>query len=516
MSTSNHARAPLGTMVAATAAIALVTGLGFGFGAAAIAGSRAGASSAQVAGGMQGGAHTMTYDYTGSYSGTKTATGTTLSVEGGDVSATKADTNALLAEDGGTLSVGKATATKTGDSSNEDNTNFYGTNAVSLTVGKESSTVLDGTTLTSDANGANAIFATDSGSVLARDVTITTSKDNSRALDATYSGSIVAGGLKATTKGSHSATLATDRGGGSVSVDGATLSTAGSGSPLLYSTGDIQVHDVKGTATGAQIAGMEGTNTILIADSTLESTVTGKTASDPVANGVIIYQSTSGDAESSPGERATFQATGSTLKSAIQEGSMFYCTNTSADILLSGTTLDFDSSKAALLTAAGNDSNNWGSKGSNGADITLTGRGQTLKGDVHVDAISSVALYLMDASQWTGATTVESDSDSGTKSGTGLEVNVDGTSTWTVTRDTTVTTLNVAKGGKVVGSDGKTATIVADGQTVVQGDGSVTVTVTGKYTTSVDSGKAATASTDLIDRKDYDDKFGTSTTWSMK
>lgn len=79
---------------------------------------------------------------------------------------------------------------------------------------------------------------------------------------------------------------------------------------------------------------MEGLNTILIKDSTLESTVTGKTASDPIANGTIIYQSTSGDAEASTGEHATFQSVDSTLSSAIGSGSMFYFTNTTADVVL--------------------------------------------------------------------------------------------------------------------------------------------------------------------------------------
>lgn len=510
MNQSSLSRPPLGTMVAATAAISLAVSLGFGFAAAAIADSRSAspATSAQSGTpGQAGGAHTMQYDYTGSYSGTKSADGTTETVDGGDVDATGADTNALLSENGGTLSVTGAKVTKTGASLNADDTNFYGTNAISLTVGEQSATDLADTELTSDADGANAIFATDSGTVLANQVTIATSADNSRGLDATYGGTIVAGGLVADTKGDHSATIATDRGGGSISVDGAQLSTAGSGSPLLYSTGDIQVHDATGTATGSQIAGMEGTNTILIADSKLTSTVTGKTASDPVANGIIIYQSTSGDAEASTGERATFQAVGSTLSSAIEEGSMFYCTNTSADILLQDTTLDFDQSKAALLTAAGNDANNWGQQGSNGADVTLTGRAQALDGDIHVDSISSVTLNLADKSIWTGAGAVE---DGGT-----LAVNVDGTSTWTVTADTTVDSLNVADGGKVVDGDGKSVTIVADGATVVEGDSDVTVTVDGEYSADVDGSTFATASEELIDRKDFDAKFGTDTVWSM-
>lgn len=102
--------------------------------------------------------------------------------------------------------------------------------------------------------------------------------------------------------------VATDRGGGNISVDGGTISTEGSGSPIVYSTGDIEVSDVTGTASESQLVGMEGLKTVLIRNSTLSSSQTGKTASDPVADGVIIYQSTSGDAESTTGEAATFQA----------------------------------------------------------------------------------------------------------------------------------------------------------------------------------------------------------------
>ena len=171
---------------------------------------------------------------------------------------------------------------------------YSGTNSVSLTVGEDSTAVIDGTDITASSSGSNGVFATDSGTALVNDTSIETMADNSRVLDATYGGTISANKITADTQGGHSAIVATDRGGGSISLADATLSTAGSGSPLLYSTGDIQVNNVSGTSSGSQIAGMEGLNTILIKDSTLESTVTGKTASDPIANGIIIYQSTSG------------------------------------------------------------------------------------------------------------------------------------------------------------------------------------------------------------------------------
>lgn len=311
-----------------------------------------------------------------------------------------------------------------GGSANTMQYDYSGSYSVSLTVGEDSTAVIDGTDITVSSSGSNGVFATDSGMALVNDTSIETMADNSRGLDATYGGTILANKITADTQGGHSAIVATDRGGGSISLADVTLSTAGSGSPLLYSTGDIQVNNVSGTSSGSQIAGMEGLNTIPIKDSTLESTVTGKTASDPIANGIIIYQSTSGDAEASTGEHATFQSVDSTLSSAIGSGSMFYFTNTTADVVLQNNTeLDFDTDAATLT------------------DNAAAGSG------------------------------------TGTASDATITVNVDGTSTWVVTKDTTISALNVASGG----GDGNTVTIVANGKTVVSGSGDVTVTVTGSY-----------------------------------
>lgn len=302
--------------------------------------------------------------------------------------------------------------------------------------------------------------------------------------------------------------VATDRGGGNISVDGGTISIEGSGSPIVYSTGDIEVSDVTGTASESQLVGMEGLITVLIRNSTLSSSQTGKTASDPVADGVIIYQSTSGDAESTTGEAATFQAVDSKLSSAIQSDSMFYLTNTSADVVLKNTELDFASSAARLLYAAGNDANNWGQAGSNGATVKFTGIGQQLAGDVVADTISSVDLHLTEGTTWAGAASIEQNA-AGSTSDAPMTVNIDGSSQWTVTADSTVSSLNVAEGAKVVDADGKTVTIVAGGQTVVQGDSGLTVTVTGSYSTDYDASEAGSLTSEAIDRMAYDDAFGT-------
>lgn len=189
----------------------------------------------------------------------------------------------LSAGSAGSASIMQPPSGNFGGGANTMQYDYSGTNSVSLTVGEDSTTVIDGTDITASSSGSNGVFATDSGTALVNDTSIETMADNSRGLDATYGGTILANKITADTQGGHSAIVATDRGGGSISLADATLSTAGSGSPLLYSTGDIQVNNVSGTSSGSQIAGMEGLNTILIKDSTSESTVTGKTASDPIA-----------------------------------------------------------------------------------------------------------------------------------------------------------------------------------------------------------------------------------------
>lgn len=419
--------------------------------------------------GGAGGANTMTFDYSGTYSGTVTADGESVTETSGSFAATETDVNAALAENGGALALTGVALTKSGDDANGDNCNFYGLNSVLLAVGENTTATIQDSEISATSEASNAIFATDGATVLAKNVTIDTTAGNSRGLDATYGGTILAGEMTISTKGDHCAGVATDRGGGNISLDGGSIATAGSGSPILYSTGDVEVEDVTGISTGSQIAGMEGLNTILIKNSTLESTITDKTASDPVANGVIIYQSTSGDAEAATGSTATFQAVDSTLKSAIESGSMFYLTNTSANVVLKNTVLDFDSGKAMLLYAAGNDANSWGSAGSNGAAVTLTGIQQELAGDVVADTISSIDLYLTDGTIWTGSASIEQNA-AGSTSEAPITVNIDANSAWVVTGNSTVSSLNVASGAKVVDTDGKTVTIVAGGQAVVQGD----------------------------------------------
>lgn len=208
-------------------------------------------------GGQGGGANTQSYDYSGTNKGELTASKKHVKVSNKTIKSTTADVNALIAKSGGTLTVKNSKITKSGDDTNGDNVNFYGINSSALAVGKGSKLFLSKSSIASTSEGSNGIFSTDKATVYANDVKITTKKSgNSRGLDATYSGVIYANKMNISTEGAHSAAVATDRGGGYISVTNSTFKTAGSGSPLIYSTGDIEVDAIKGTATGSQIAGI--------------------------------------------------------------------------------------------------------------------------------------------------------------------------------------------------------------------------------------------------------------------
>lgn len=464
--------------------------------------------------GQPGGrADTQSYEYTGDTKGKISVDSRKRTVKKKTVSTAAVDENAALVKNGGTLTIYSSTLRKSGDDIDSDNCNFYGINSILLAMNEGTNAYISNTKLKASSEGSNGIFATDGGTVYAYKDTIQTSGNNSRGLDATYSGTIIANAMNIQTQGDHSASIATDRGGGNISVTDSTLSTIGSGSPLLYSTGDIEVDHVTGTAVGSQIAGIEGFNTILIHNSNLKSTITKATASDPLANGIIVYQSTSGDAESTTGQTATLQIVNSKLSSSVQSGSMFYITNTNANVYVSDSSIKFDSNRAALLTVTGNDSNNWGTPGSNGGTVTFTADSQKIKGDIRVDTISRLDLYLINGTKYTGAVQMTENSVNTDKTDDPITVNVDKSSSWIVTGNSTVTQLNVAKGAKIVDKDGKAVSIKTDKKTIVKGSSDYTITVTGRYSTNVSTTKNNQTTSEYIDRRKFDSYFHTSTTF---
>lgn len=331
------------------------------------------------------------------------------------------DENALRA-DGVTVSLTDCTITKTGSSSNTENGDFYGMNAALLAENGAQVTVTGGEVTTSATNG-NGIFSYGSGTVVNVSGTkIRTAERNSGGIQTTGGGKMNAEDLDVQTEGNSSAAIRSDRGGGTVNVKGGTYVTNGTGSPAIYSTADIYVSDAVLTANNSEGIVVEGKNSVKLTDCTLSGKMQG-TYNDDSENiqCIMIYQSMSGDAD--VGE-AYFEANGGEITSLA--GDMFYVTNTSCEIKLSG--VKFNMADGVFLRAVGNSSSRgWGKRGENGGDVKMTITDQTVEGDIVVDEISSLDLD-MSGSVLTGAINADN-------SGGNISVFLDENSTWNLTSD---------------------------------------------------------------------------------
>lgn len=334
------------------------------------------------------------------------------------------DENALRA-DGVTVSLADCTITKTGSSSNTENGDFYGMNAALLAENGAQVTVTGGEVTTSATNG-NGIFSYGSGTVVNVSGTkIRTAERNSGGIQTTGGGKMNAEDLDVQTEGNSSAAIRSDRGGGTVNVKGGTYVTNGTGSPAIYSTADISVSDAVLTANNSEGIVVEGKNSVKLTDCTLSGKMQG-TYNDDSENiqCIMIYQSMSGDAD--VGE-AYFEANGGEITSLA--GDMFYVTNTSCEIKLSG--VKFNMADGVFLRAVGNSSSRgWGKSGENGGDVKMTLTDQTVEGDIVVDEISSLDLD-MSGSVLTGAINADN-------SGGNISVFLDENSTWNLTSDSYV------------------------------------------------------------------------------
>lgn len=342
----------------------------------------------------------------------------------------------MVVTDGGSLNASTLIISKSGDSSNTENSEFYGLglNAAVL-VQKGSEATIKDTTIKTNASGANAVFATGENAIInVSNTKITTTWDSSRGLDATYGGTITANKVTITTSGQHCAAVATDRGDGTVTVKNSILNTNGKGSPCVYSTGTISVSDSKGTATNSACAVIEGKNSITLSNTKLTSYGVGR-VDDGIDNcGVMIYQSMSGDANKGAG---AFSATNFSLsiskKSKVYETSpMFFITNTDAVINLENTKLNYGSNQ--LVTVSGNDGE-WGNQGSNGGNLTLNATNQTLSGNISVDNISTTS-FILKSSTLIGTINNENSAKE-------VNLSLDSSSKWIVTEDSYVTTLTL-------------------------------------------------------------------------
>ena len=400
---------------------------------------------------------------------------TTVSNE--TIESTGTDENAALISSGANVTLDNDTITRTSaDSQGGDNSSFYGVGAAVLAT-DGTAYVKDGS-VTTDAAGGAGLFAYDDGTVYASGTTVKTTQDTSGGVHVAGGGTLYGWDLDVETNGESSAAIRSDRGGGTMVIDGGNYVSNGVGSPAIYSTADIAVSNASLTANGSEAVCIEGLNSIHLYDCDLTGNMSDLDQNDNTWT-VILYQSMSGDSEVG---NSTFQMDGGSLTS--ENGGVFYTTNTESTITLNNVDINYNDENEFFLQCTGNtNQRGWGQSGANGADCHFTGISQDMQGNVIWDSISDLDFYLTEGSSLTGAV-VDDESYAGEGGEGYCNVYVSADSTWTVTGDSTVSSLE--NEGTIVDSNGKTVTIQGtDGTVYVQGDSEYTIT-TGSYSDTAD------------------------------
>nr|MBQ6242202.1 hypothetical protein [Lachnospiraceae bacterium] len=303
-------------------------------------------------------------------------------------------------------------------------------------------TTITGGTVTSDASGANGVFcyggnggrngaAGDGTTVIIRNTKIVTTGDGSGGLMTTGGGVTTAYDLDVTTSGRSSAPIRTDRGGGTVTVEGGTYTSHGLGSPAIYSTADVTVSGAALTSTLSEGVCIEGLNSVTLNDCDLTACNTQRNSNASFLDSVMIYQSMSGDSAAGTGR---FTMTGGTLTS--RSGHIFHVTNTSAVITLQGVTIVNEDLDNILLSVC---TDGW--SGAQNAAV-LKAAAQELSGAVKVGSDSSLTLELTDGSSFTGfidGSIVNAKGETVSTETGAVSVILDASATWTLTADSYVT-----------------------------------------------------------------------------
>ncbi len=378
-------------------------------------------------GGMGGGAP-------GGSTDVETGTGAYVLTDGetltdGTYTSNSDDENAIRAEGDITASLTDVTVEKTGGTaSSSDASSFYGLNAAILALdGAELN--ISGGEVTATTEGSNGVFAYGDAVINITDTVINVSGGNAGGIEVAGGGTLYANNL--TVNSTDKAAIRSDRGGGTLVVDGGTYTTEGTnGAPAIYSTADITVSNATLLAKDSEAVVVEGLNSVTLNNCDVTGNMDGEYGSDDsnIIKNVMLYQSMSGDAEEGT---SSFTMNGGSLTSL--NGDMFYVTNTDSVITLSGVALKLADGTDLLLVAGNTNERGWGTAGANGGTCALTLSAQDAEGDVNVDEISALTFNIEEGSNYVGA--VNSD---GTEAGA-LDMTLSSDSSWTLTGDSYLT-----------------------------------------------------------------------------
>jgi hypothetical protein len=368
---------------------------------------------------------TSTSDSTTSSSSSTTyyyQSGSTVTQTGKTDYSTISDTGGVEVTNSGIYTLSDARIWSSGSTTSTDSSSFYGLNACVLATGGATITLSNDSISTSGISG-NGVYSYGSSTVTLSTDTINCTGSGGHGIYAAGGGVLKATDVIAVTTGSSASVIATDRGGGTITVSGGSYTSGGSNSADIYSTGTITVTGATLTATAAEAVVVEGANNATLTNCTTKVTYDKW--------GALIYQSTSGDASGTVG---TLTITGGSYTYTGTSGGLFYNTNDSAYIYLNDVTIS-NSCDTLLRSMEGS----WGqsSTASSGGNTRLTCDDQTISGLIYIDGSSEATLKLTDGSVFSGSI------NPGDVAKVAAVV-IDASSSWTLTGDTYLTSLTDA------------------------------------------------------------------------
>ncbi|MBO4360687.1 MAG: hypothetical protein J5822_07400 [Eubacteriaceae bacterium] len=358
-------------------------------------------------------------------------TGGTYVSEGDNVSAVEAS-GSVKAEMTGSI-INKSA----GDASSADDASFRGLNAAVRAYGDSTVTLRD-CTVNADAKNATGVFAYENAVIYLYNCEVHVTGGGAGGVQVAGGGTLIGEDLTVTSE--SKAAIRSDRGGGVMILRGGSYTSRGfNGCPAIYSTADITVSDALCISENSRAVIIEGKNSVKLENCVLSGN-DQSTKEGSVRAAVMLYQSASGDAKEGV---SVFTMNGGSMTTLT--GAMFYCTNTSSVVNLTGTELVLSDTGMLLIVSEGR----WGKDGRNGGHCAFNVSDQELSGDIYVDGISSLELRFVNVS-YRGAITGEGD----------ISLEMGEGSTWVLTGDSSVGSLL----GDTSGIDTNGFVLLVDGE----------------------------------------------------
>ena len=280
-------------------------------------------------------------------------------------------------------------------SAKSDEAGYSGSNAAVLARDSAKFALRDSLVFSSG-DYAQGVFSLGEGtSIIISDCVISTRGPRSSGLMTSSNGTIAANHVTDETFGASSPAIYVYSGGGSITAERGKYTTAGAGSPVIRSEGEVNMSNAKLESGVSQAVILDGKSSVNLAscDVTANHSVQYEGVSSRFQS-VLIYNSGSGNPDTQTG---SFTMAGGSITNT--SGDVFYVTNATAEINLSGVNITNNDPSGALIRA---EASTLGTSGVNGGNISFTAVSQNLDGDIYLDGLSDMNMYLTQDSYFTG------------------------------------------------------------------------------------------------------------------